>query len=227
MNNRILSQSSICDAIQLQVDDFLSRDQTLTVIQVGACNGNIDNDPLHVVIKNKKNISAHLVEAVNWLYNDLAHTMMPYDDYIKCYNLAIGAKDEMRKFFYVSEHYGKDHPDAEPWKRYQIGSLTDKHLKYWIPHEYIQAVDVQCVSPATFLTIAAVDPKDLNLLITDTEGFDGEIVTEFLRITRPEMIVYEHKVMSADENDRLRILLTRCCYEHRKIGEDILAIKSR
>lgn len=227
MENRILSQSSVRSAIQLVVDDFRTRNQVLTVIQVGACNGSIDNDPLHEIIKDKSHVSAHLIEAVSWLYNDLVHVMMPYADHIKCYNLAIGERDEIRNFYSVSERFGVEHPDAEPWKKYQIGSLTDKHLRHWIPEKYIQVNEVQCISPGAFLNIAAVEPQDLNLLITDTEGFDGEIVTEFLTISRPEMIIYEHKVMSADENDTMFMLLEKYSYEYKMIGEDVLAIRSR
>lgn len=226
MKNRVLFQPSIRSAVQLVVDDFRARNQFLTVIQVGACNGSIDNDPLHEIIKDQSHVSAHLIEAVSWLYNDLVQVMMPYSDHIKCYNLAIGAKDEIRNFYYVSELYGVENPDEEAWKKFQIGSLTDKHLRYWIPDKYILSNEVQCISPATFLNISAIEPKDLNLLITDTEGFDGEIVTEFLTMTRPEMIIYEHKIMSADENNKLFMLLEQYSYEYRMIGEDILAIRS-
>jgi hypothetical protein len=226
MKNRILFQSSVRSAIQLLVDDFRARNEILTVVQVGACKGNIGNDPLHDIIKNQGHASAHLIEAVSWLYDDLAHAMMPYADHIKCYNFAIGAKDEIRNFYSVSEKYGEEYPDAEPWKKYQIGSLTDKHLRYWVPEEYIEVDEVQCISPGTFLNTAAVNPRDLNLLITDTEGFDGEIVTEFLTITHPEMIIYEHKVMSADENDLMYRLLEKYSYKYKKIGEDVIAILS-
>lgn len=226
MRNGILSQSSTRRAIQLVVDDFRIRNQVLTVIQVGACNGSIDNDPLHEIIKDKSHVSAHLIEAVTWLYDGLVHVMVPYADHIKCYNLAIGAKDEIRNFYYVSEQFGVDHPDVKPWKKYQIGSLTDKHLKCWIPDKYIQGIEVQCTSPGTFLNIASVKPQDLNLLITDTEGFDGEIVTEFLTVTRPEIIIYEHKVMSVDDNNTMFVLLEEYSYEYMIIGEDVLAVRS-
>lgn len=226
MKNKILSQSSARSAVQLVVDDFSVQNKVLTVMQVGACNGSIDNDPLHEIIKDQIHVSAHLIEAVTWLYNELVHVMAPYSGYIKSYNLAIGAKDEFRNFYYVTEQYGVDHPEVEPWKRYQIGSLTDKHLRYWVPDEYIEGIEVQCTSPSTFLKIAAVEPQDLNLLITDTEGFDGEIVTEFLTITHPEMIIYEHKVMSADENNALFLLLAEHSYEYKIIGEDVLAVRA-
>jgi hypothetical protein len=195
-------------------------------VQVGACNGSIDNDPLHEIIKDQSHVSAHLIEAVGWLYDDLVQVMMPYSDYIKCYNLAIGPKDEIRNFYYVSELFGVEQAHEEAWKKYQIGSLTDKHLRYWIPDKYILANQVQCISPATFMNIASVETQDLNLLITDTEGYDGEIVTEFLAISRPEMIIYEHKIMPSDENNALFMLLEKYSYEYKMIGEDILAIRS-
>ena len=225
MTRDLLFQPSIRNAIQTLAGRFADDGRTVTVIQVGACNGNIRNDPVQEIIKGNDYISAHLVEAVSWLYEDLVQIMAPHSDYIQCYNLAIGARDEVRKFFYVSERYQEDHPDAAEWKKYQIGSLTDQHLKRWIPDEYIEAVEVQCMSPGTLLKIANVRPRDLNLLVVDAEGFDGQIVTGFLEITRPEMIVYEHKIMSAEENEKLCALMGGFTYGFRKIGEDMLAVR--
>jgi len=80
---------------------------------------------------------------------------------------------------------------------------TDEHLKTHVPGKYIQADQIQCMSPGSFLNFAEVNPQDLNLLVTDTEGFDGEIVRAFLKISYPDMIIYEHNVMSTEENSTL------------------------
>jgi len=44
---KVLAQENISAAVRFLVDDFAARNQILTVIQVGACNGKIDNDHLH------------------------------------------------------------------------------------------------------------------------------------------------------------------------------------
>jgi hypothetical protein len=223
----ILAQKSIRAALGILVDEFNARNKTLTVIQVGACNGNIDNDPLHELIKGQPHTEAHLVEAVGWLFDGLVEVMAPYADYIHCHHAALGPRNETRPFFSVSQRYGFDQPKAPDWQKYQIGSLTDEYLKLHVPEEYISSDMVTVISPATFMDRAGVDAKNLNLLVTDTEGFDGEIVCAFLEISQPEVIVYEHNVMRPEESSHLYKLLEDRGYTCKTYGVDVLGCQIR
>lgn len=227
LETRVLSQETVTDAVRLLVKEYEVRNQTLTVIQVGACNGNIDNDHLHVVVKDEGHVEAHLIEAAGWLFEQLVEAMTPYAEHIHCHHAALCARDEIRPFYSVSPRFGIEHPDAEDWVKYQIGSLTDEHLKVHVPERYISTEVMQVWSPGTFMRRNGSDPEDLNLLMTDTEGFDGEIIGAFLEITRPEMVVYEHCIMSTEENEWLHKLLDDVGYAHKVIGYDVLACRER
>ncbi len=225
LQGQIFSQSGIPAAIQVLVDHYGSQQKILTAIQIGACNGKPEDDLPQRIITGQQHVRAHLVEAVGRLHDDLLQVMEPYSDHVACYNFAIGGRDETRTFYSVSEQFALDQPDAQPWRKYKIGSLTNEHLRLHIPEEYIRADNVQCISPETFLSFAGISPRELNLLITDVEGFDGEIVSAFLEIASPEMIVYEHKVMSIEENVSLLRKLGDRSYAYREFGEDFLCYR--
>ncbi len=224
---QVLSQPTVTDAVRLLVDEYGVRNQTLTAIQVGACNGDIDNDHLHEVVKDKDHVEAHLIEAVGWLFEQLVEAMALYAEHIHCHHAALGARDEIRPFYSVSPRFGVDHPEAQDWVKYQIGSLTDEHLKMHVPETYISSQVMQVWSPATFMHRTGINPEDVNLLMTDTEGFDGEIIGAFLETTRPEMVVYEHHIMPIEENESLHKLLDHLGYGHKVIGYDVLACRAR
>ena len=222
----ILDAPTVSATIQVLIDSFAARRAVLTAVQVGACKGGIENDPLHALIRGTSAVEAHLVEAVHSLYLDLVRSMDRSENpRIHCHNLVIGARDETRTFHSVSPRYSVDFPDAPSWKKYQIGSLTDEHLRLHVPEEYIQHDVVQSVSPRTFMDLAQIDPAALDLLLTDTEGFDGEIVTAFLDHTDPTLIVFEHDVMPVGDLDALLSLLQSRGYRYRAIGCDTVAVR--
>ena len=179
---------------------------------MGSCDGAV-KDPIQDFIRSGGAINAYLVEPVPFLYERLVRNMAPFRDSARCYNLAIGARDEKRPIYFVSPRFAEDHPDQPHWKKYQIGSLTDRHIGRWIPSEYIEHVTVECVSPATFFAHAGLEPRDLDLVCVDTEGFDGEIVRGFLQSSEPEVIFYEHKMLPAKENAALEETLRQRGYE--------------
>lgn len=217
------AQTRITAALETMVKYFDQEGKNLVALQVGACNGKIENDHFQDVIKGQTHVEAYLVEAVGWLFDELVEVMAPDSAHIHCYHAALGARDDVRSFYSVSPQYGADHPEAESWKRYQIGSFTDGGIKCHVPEKYILSEEVLVQSPETFLKRVGVNPQDLNLLITDAEGFDGEIVGAFLEITQPEVIVYEHHVMSTRDHDQLRRSLEQNGYESKLIGYDVLA----
>ncbi len=223
LRNEILAQTSDRRAIELLVDDFERRREILTIVQVGACNGSIANDPLHEVIKGRQYVRAHLVEAVEWLYADLAHQMAPYAPLIRCHHLAIAARDETRSFFFVAEEFSIDHPDAKDWLKYQIGSLTDRYLKLHVPGRYVVSVEMDCMSPGSFFGHVDLRPGELDLLITDTEGFDAEIVRAFLQICRPRMLIYEQSVLSNPEAEAMLETIAGYGYEYTFVPYNVVA----
>ena len=222
---RILAQSRIASAIRALVDDFERHNTTLTIIQVGACNGKIENDHLQEVIKRKEFVRAHLIEAVDWLYDELVEVMKPYEEHIKCYNVAISDKDELRNFYSVARQAGIDEPTRPGWQLFQIGGLLKSNLSPYFPDKYIECKEMRCRSPATFIKEAGLSGQDLNVLVVDAEGLDADIVLGFLEIAQPNLIVYEHKILSEDVHNVVLRALKNKGYRCKKVGEDMLAIR--
>merc|ERR1712224_698298 len=112
-------------------------------------------------------------------------------------------------FYAVSPRYAADHPEAPHWAKREIGSLLRSHLeKHRIPDEYIEEIPVPCRSALEiFQEVGApvAQPEDLDVLLVDAEGMDGEIVSAFLELPRfrPAMIVFERQHMSADNRKKL------------------------
>lgn len=209
-------------AIDHFASQYREQNKELTVVQVGACNGNVPNDPLRPILERHDHVRAHLVEAVPWLAEELAQRMAPFGDRVRCHHAVISARDEPRVFFAVSERFAADHPEARPWRKFQIGSFSDRLLERHIPQAYIAPLEVSCLSPRSFLAQAGLHADDLDLLIVDTEGFDGEIVGAFLEVARPAMIVYERSVMPRPEHARLQRRLLSAGYLCQPAGEDMV-----
>jgi len=226
LRHEVLSQESIADAIGVLVNHYSLRKQTLTLAQVGACNGRIANDHLHEIIKGRLHVVAHLIEAVDWIFDQLVRVMEPYAERIHCYHTALGARDEIRPFYSVSPRYSAEQTDAKEWIQYQIGSLTNVHLKLHVPEKYIVANTMRVESPSTFMSRVGIDPETLNLLMVDAEGFDAEIVCSFLDVSLPDLVVYEHHVMSREDNERTYKHLDERGYSYKVIGYDVLACRS-
>ena len=130
---RILDQTRISSAFEILVNEFEKRKSTMTIIQVGAC------DHIQDVVKGKEFIRAHLIEAVDWLCDDLVEAMEPYKGHVKCYNAAISNKDEIRNFYSAARQAGIDEPERPEWQLFQIGSLLKSNLSPYFPEQYIES----------------------------------------------------------------------------------------
>ena len=93
-----------------------------------------------------------------------------------------------------------------PWIT-QVGSLDRQHImtyQRWFDDrgfnisDFIEEVDVRCLSVAELLADADVAPGQVRVLVVDTEGFDGKIIRgiDFTAMgLRPSFIMYEHANM--------------------------------
>lgn len=191
----------------------------LLLVQVGANDG-IQEDALQAAIIGKSVVRAHLVEAVPFLYASLCDAMASYAPQVRCHNYVIADKDEKRRFFYVSQSYAEAFPEQAHWKKYQVGSLTDKGIREHIPEAYIESKALECLSPQSFCLRSGIRPQELDALFVDAEGFDGVIVRAFLEICSPSLIVYEHRVMPAAEAQALKLFLLSRQYRIKSFRND-------
>mmetsp|Transcript_8086 Transcript_8086/g.12210 ORF Transcript_8086/g.12210 Transcript_8086/m.12210 type:complete len:223 (-) Transcript_8086:126-794(-) len=64
-------------------------------------------------------------------------------------------------------------------------------VEEWLP--YIEAVHVQCHTPASLLAETQLEPRDVDVLILDAEGYDTELMHMFLAMDgfAPASIMFE------------------------------------
>jgi FkbM family methyltransferase len=174
--------------------------KTLTLLQIGANDG-IMNDPVYQFnVANKDFVSGFVLEPLPDMFERLAENYRHCPG-IKPVNLAIHATQSEMVLHRVKPERAAEVPafargiasfDAGHWKKTTL-----------VPNaELMEQVKVRCVSFADFIKTNAIDKLDLLLL--DTEGYDYEILmsTDFKHI-KPKIIRFEHgvrdNVMSFDQ----------------------------
>lgn len=173
------------DNIEIVVRFYKMMRQKITLIQVGACDGET-SDSVYSYIKSG-DINAYLVEpsAVNFqklkqFYSDGSNATL--------INAAIADKDEHRTFYSIKDE-GRWKDNA--WAR-QLASFYKEHLvKHGIREEEINKEEVTCYTLQTIIDQQNI--KNLDVLLIDTEGYDAEIVKMALNqnIT-PNFIAFEN-----------------------------------
>jgi len=79
---------------------------------------------------------------------------------------------------------------------------------------HVESVDVKTMTPAALLERASVAPSAVDVLMTDAEGADSEIVTAFLGVPSfaPKVIKFEYKI--GDVLATSHELMQRLHYQH-------------
>jgi FkbM family methyltransferase len=192
------------DNIEVIVQFYKLLQNKINVLQIGACDG-ITSDSIYTYIKTG-NINAYLVEpsAVNFkklqefYSNEKNATLI---------NVAIAEKNEKRNFYTVKDE-GRWLDNG--WAR-QLASFYKNHLlKHGIKENEIGVEEVTCRTVDTI--ISDYNIKNLDVILIDTEGYDGEIVKMTLNQNiLPNFIAFENgqivKIYSQEELDNLYDLL--------------------
>jgi FkbM family methyltransferase len=173
------------DNAEIIVHFYHLMQRKMTLLQIGACDG-VTSDSIYTYIKSG-DVNAYLVEPskvnfekLNKFYSDQSNATL--------INVAVADKNEVRPFYTVKdEGRWKDDGSAR-----QIASFYKSHLlKHGILESEISMEDVKCSTLATIVDEYSI--KNLDLLLIDTEGYDGEIVKMALRQNiKPNFIVFEN-----------------------------------
>jgi FkbM family methyltransferase len=156
-------------------------------IQIGANDG-VSFDPVHpFVLRFPDHMRGIVIEPLRDKFEELCHNYERYPQIVKV-NTAIHNTDRRMTL-------------------YRVAPATEKHLPGWTrgiasfnPHhhelsgtrsEHMIAEEVECMSLSEIVESYGV--TRLDLLVTDTEGYDYEILSglDFARI-RPSIIYFEH-----------------------------------
>lgn len=169
-------------------------------VEVGANDG-VQFDPLRPYIRDR-DWSGVLVEPIPHVFERLSRT---YGDHprVDLANVAIGSEDGWRPMYFVAPD--GDVSDLPAWHD-AIASFDRAHVLEHIqgherPDSLVRSVDVECMRLETLCR--KHDLVDLDLLLIDAEGADGDIVESIdFDVLSPRLIVYEHHHLDEDQRDR-------------------------
>ena len=162
-------------------------------MQIGTNDG-ASGDPFyrHIRLRNWKGI---LVEPLEAEFGRLKENHQRNPDLI-FENVAISNQEETRKFYSIDNSKGE-----LPFWVNKLSSF-DPNIPQEVCDLYENArmisKDVQCTTVQSLLQKHQV--KNLDVLLTDTEGFDFEILkTIDFSLVRPELLIYEHRHLSEED----------------------------
>ena len=207
--------------VTIVLSAFAAERSEVFFVQIGANDGD-HGDPLrrHVLAHDWSGI---LIEPVPYVFERLRANYGACRKLI-LENLAIGFKDGSMPFFHLAQT-----TEALPHWYDQIGSFlrsnVTKHARY-IPNikERVIETPVQCMTFESLCKKHGV--RRIDLLHIDAEGFDFEILKLIdLRRWAPDLLLYEHTHLGAEDYVACRALLGRHGYDFMEEGGDTLCLR--
>jgi FkbM family methyltransferase len=156
------------DNIELVIRFYSLMNKRISVLQVGACDG-VTSDSIFPYIQAGA-IDAYLIEPSSLNFKKLSEFHVGNSN-VTLINAAVADKDEKRIFYTIKdEGRWKDNG----WAR-QLASFYKEHLiRHKILESEIATEEVNCLTLKSVISRYSI--KKLDVLLIDTEGYDGEIV---------------------------------------------------
>ena len=189
--------------------------ETANILQVGANDG-ASNDPLsRVIIQYRSKVrKAVLIEPQTGAFDRLTARYRDWPQVI-CLNTAIGREVGERALHSIAPVAGSSlkKPSGDgiaSFDRQHVEAHLQSHDKT-LSQQALRRMITRSVVPVTTLELAAkkggMDQPDI--LLVDTEGFDGQVVGMALDLGwRPTLLQWEHKHLARSEQRRLTRRLT-------------------
>ena len=215
-NERLLSKFSKLSLKKILENLFIDN-EIKSIIQIGANDGRRYDDLNNLV---KKYIPYGIfVEPIKSNFKELKKN---YSNQKNLYfeNSAISVNNEISQLYKVKDsslEFYDDHVVG-------ITSFNKNHLiKHGIKNKDIIKVDVQTISITDLIKKYSI--QNLDLIMIDTEGYDGSIVIDILNknITRP-IIVFEYIHTDHSTFEKCISLLNEKNYFFFKVNENVICI---
>jgi FkbM family methyltransferase len=204
-----INRTQDCDALYFLLETLLKKQQTVTVIQVGANDG-VTSDPIHdFVVQHPTGVQGVVVEPVREYFERLERNYARFPA-MKPMNVAIHRSERL-----MTMHRPRPKPGLPRWMN-GIASFDPTHSSMGsLPASDIITETVECLTFAELLKASQLPRVDL--LQIDTEGYDAEIIRGIdFNETRPRILRFEHgrlKTMPRPVFDEIRGLLHAAGYE--------------
>ncbi|OUW59694.1 MAG: hypothetical protein CBD57_00170 [Candidatus Pelagibacter sp. TMED197] len=213
-NDRLISKFTY-HKINTLIDKLFSNGLINSVIQIGANDGK-RFDVLNTFIK-KYSPKAILVEPIKENYEDLK---LNYKDQNNIFfeNSAISVNNEINFLFKVDEQKFKFYDE-------HIKGITsfDKYhlLKHGVLNSHIKKENVNSISFKKLIEKYSVNYLDL--LMVDAEGYDGDIIIDFLsNISLRPLIIFEYLHIKNKKLEKLIKILISKNFIFYKLEENII-----
>ena len=210
----------------IKVEDFLfpliKEKKIKKVIQVGANDGKSDDFLFKFL---NQDIDAILIEPIDDAFKKLEENCKSFNK-VKCLNKAVdftnGEKTIYTPDLDFKDYYKKKYNDSNVGWLNVLSSFDKNHLiKHGIKRNHITSKKISCI---TFQQIIEdFNYQDFDLLIVDTEGYDCNLVNNFMdKIDLKPLIVFEWIHAKKFEIIDLLDKMKKKNYHFLKIGRDLI-----
>ena len=231
-DKNLIKNERILDINTLRIEEILNNlclnNNFKKIIQLGANDG-LSDDFLSSIIKKNK-LSAILLEPLNENYVKLKINYSEYEN-VKLINKAVDVKDGKRTIFKIKnihfDYYKKKYNTSNGEWINVLASFNKKHLiEHGINENHISEEEVDSISIKNL--IEKNNFEDFDLLVSDIEGYDFEIIKELLIKTnyRP-CIVLEWVHMSKKQITEVCNIFKKENYKLIKIKRDLICINNK
>lgn len=212
-NERLINSESFLNLKYFLKKIFSNNIENL--VQIGANDG-VRFDELGYFIKSQRPKSI-LVEPIKFYFDQLSKN---YCDYKNVYleNSAINQNGKIKYIYKVSEKF-LNHYDEHILG---INSFDKNHLiKHGVKSSHIAKEEVNSISIKQLFE--KYDIRKLDLLYVDTEGYDGNIIINFLETSNLNpIIIFEYIHIDHDLFKTLITILNSKKYFYFKVNENLL-----
>ena len=162
-------------------------------IQIGSCFGEIDStDPIFQNLSPSDNVI--LIEPVKFLFDKLVENYnhkYPNNNFIFI-NKAVSTYNGILKIYVPSyeELISKRNNDKDRWC-WGIASVNKSHpTNHWGQIKSIDEIEIECITLESL--IQSYEIESIDILHTDTEGHDVDILSAYDYKIKPNKIIFEN-----------------------------------
>ena len=218
------------ESSSLNSSDFIklliSKKKINNIIQIGANDGKSDD-----FLRSSININTNLllVEPIKGAFEQLEKNYSGFKN-VRFVNKAIDIESGKKNIFSVNpkyyDFYKKKYDSKDVSWLTVLASFHKKHLEYHgIKSNHIQSTEIDCINFKEL--IEEYDYQKLDLLVTDTEGYDDVLITNFIQnIDIRPIIILEWIHINKNKAEDLIQLLKVNNYKFFKINKDLICIQN-
>ena len=218
-NNRLVNSKSILN-LNLILKKIFDSQKIEYLIQIGANDGN-RFDELNKFIKEYR-IKSILVEPINEYFEDLKLNYKNFKNvYFENSAIVVGAKE--KEIFSVNNNNLKDYDEHIKG----INSFDKNHLiKHGVKLNHIIKKKINCISILNLLEKYNI--SKLDILFVDAEGYDGDIIIDFLKSSKQEpILIFEYIHIKNKILKDLINILNEKNYSYFNINENLICLPNK